>query len=249
MRETGLDVEALARTESMFALANGHIGLRANLDEGEPFGVPGTYLNSFYELRPLPHAEAGYGYPESGQTLVNVTNGKIIRLLVDDEPFDIRYGELLSHERVLDFRAGVLRRSGRVGLTGRCRSSRANRRASCRSSSVRRQRSSSRSSRLMARFASSPNRSSSPMSRCRRPRPTRAPPRFSIRRSAPRSTRISTPVWFSSTRRSEAGCASRPPWTTLSMGRTGPRPGRRAPPTLGGSRSLQTWPPASACAS
>ena len=111
IREIGIDVEALARTESMFALANGHIGLRGNLDEGEPFGVPGTYLNSFYELRPLPYAEAGYGYPESGQTLVNVTNGKIIRLLVDDEPFDIRYGELISHERVLDFRAGALRRS------------------------------------------------------------------------------------------------------------------------------------------
>ena len=66
VRETHLDLDALARTESMFALANGHIGLRANLDEGEPFGLPGTYLNSFYELRPLPHAESGYGYPESG---------------------------------------------------------------------------------------------------------------------------------------------------------------------------------------
>jgi len=42
---------------------------------------------------------------------VNVTNGKIIRLLVDDEPFDVRYGELVSHERELDFRAGVLRRN------------------------------------------------------------------------------------------------------------------------------------------
>ena len=29
------------------------------------------------------------GIPESGQTVVNVTNGKLIRLLVDDEPFDI----------------------------------------------------------------------------------------------------------------------------------------------------------------
>ena len=111
VRETQLDLDALARTESMFALANGHIGLRGNLDEGEPFGLPGTYLNSFYELRPLPHAEAGYGYPESGQTLVNVTNGKIIRLLVDDEPFDLRYGELRSHERELDLRNGVLRRT------------------------------------------------------------------------------------------------------------------------------------------
>jgi alpha,alpha-trehalose phosphorylase len=110
VRETALDLAVLAQAESVFALSNGHIGLRANLDEGEPFGLPGTYLNSFYELRPLPYAEAGYGYPESGQTIVNVTNGKLIRLLVDDEPFDVRYGELIAHERELDLRAGVLRR-------------------------------------------------------------------------------------------------------------------------------------------
>jgi alpha,alpha-trehalose phosphorylase len=111
LRETELDLDVLAQTESVFALANGHIGLRANLDEGEPSGLPGTYLNSFYELRPLPYAEAGFGYPESGQTVVNVTNGKVIRLLVDDEPFDVRYGKLVQHERLLDFRAGVLHRN------------------------------------------------------------------------------------------------------------------------------------------
>jgi len=111
VRETRLDLDVLAQAESVFALSNGHIGLRGNLDEGEPHGLPGTYLNSFYELRPLPYAEAGYGFPESGQTLVNVTNGKPVRLLVDDEPFDVRYGELLDHERVLDLRAGTLQRS------------------------------------------------------------------------------------------------------------------------------------------
>src|SRR4051794_33303194 len=111
LRETELDLDVLAQTESIFALSNGHIGLRGNLDEGEPHGLPGTYLNAFYEVRPLPYPEGGYGYPEAGQTVVNVTNGKIIRLLVDDEPFDIRYGELRSHERVLDLRAGTLRRS------------------------------------------------------------------------------------------------------------------------------------------
>src|SRR5918998_216705 len=110
VRETELDLSVLAQSEAIFALSNGHIGLRANLEEGEPHGLPGTYLNSFYETWPMAHAEAGYGYPEVGQTLVNVTNGKIIRLLVDDEPFDVRYGRLRSHERVLDLRAGVLRR-------------------------------------------------------------------------------------------------------------------------------------------
>jgi alpha,alpha-trehalose phosphorylase len=110
VRETELNLDKLAQTESVFALANGHIGMRANLDEGEPYGLPGTYLGGFYESRPLPYAEAGYGYAEDGQTVVNVTDGKIIRLLVDDEPFDVRYGQLLAHERVLDLRAGLLER-------------------------------------------------------------------------------------------------------------------------------------------
>jgi alpha,alpha-trehalose phosphorylase len=110
LHETRLDLDLLAQSESLFALSNGHIGMRGNLDEGEPYGLPGTYLNSLYEVRPLPYAEAGYGFPESGQTVVNVTNAKIIRLLVDDEPFDVRYGELRSHERVLDLRTGLLHR-------------------------------------------------------------------------------------------------------------------------------------------
>ena len=96
--ERELDLNLIAQSESMFALSNGHIGLRGNLDEGDPHGLPGTYLNSLYEVSPLPYAEAGYGFPDMGQTVINVTNGKIIRLLVNDEPFDIRYGTVHSHE-------------------------------------------------------------------------------------------------------------------------------------------------------
>jgi len=113
VRETRLDFDLLAQSESLFALSNGHLGMRGNLDEGEPYGLPGTYLNAYFELRPLPYAEAGYGYPEEGQSLVDVTNGKVLRLLVDDEPFDVRYGELLEHERFLDLRSGTLSRRAR----------------------------------------------------------------------------------------------------------------------------------------
>jgi alpha,alpha-trehalose phosphorylase len=120
IRETELNLDKLAETESVFALSNGHIGLRGNLDEGEPYGIPGTYLGGFYEVRPLPYAEGGFGYPEDGQSVVNVTNGKIMRLLVEDEPFDVRYGTLCEHERVLDLRAGVLRRTAEwISPTGR----------------------------------------------------------------------------------------------------------------------------------
>lgn len=106
----GTDPKAMAAIESIFALSNGHIGLRATVEEGEPVFNPGTYLNGFYEQRELPYAEAGYGYPEDGQTVVNVTNGKIIRLLVEDEPMDMRYGHADEHQWNLDFRAGTLER-------------------------------------------------------------------------------------------------------------------------------------------
>lgn len=108
--ERSLDLDILGETETIFALSNGHIGLRGNLDEGEPHHTPGTYLNGFYEVLMLPYAEDGYGYPDQGQTLLNVTNGKLFRLMVDDEPFDVRYGTCQRHERVLDLRAGTLRR-------------------------------------------------------------------------------------------------------------------------------------------
>ncbi|HEY2077425.1 MAG TPA: glycosyl hydrolase family 65 protein [Streptosporangiaceae bacterium] len=128
LRETSLDLNRLAQTESVFALSNGHIGWRGNLDEGEPHGLPGTYLNGVYEVRPLPYSEPAYGLPESGQTVINVTNGRLIRLFVDDEPFDVRYGKLRSHERVLDFRAGTLARRSEwtspVGGSVRVRSTR-----------------------------------------------------------------------------------------------------------------------------
>ncbi|WCB96186.1 putative glycosyl hydrolase [Baekduia alba] len=111
LREDGLSLDSLAQSESVFALSNGHVGMRGNLDEGEPVGLPGTYLNGFHETRPLPYAESAYGNPEAGETVVNVTDGKLMRLHVDDELFDVRYGELLAHSRELDFRGGVLRRT------------------------------------------------------------------------------------------------------------------------------------------
>jgi alpha,alpha-trehalose phosphorylase len=110
LRVTDLDMRSIARFESIFALSNGHVGLRGTLEEGEPRSVPGSYLNGFFEERPYSHPEIGYGLPESGQTIVNVTDGKIIRLIVGDSPLDLRYGRILAHEQALDFRTGLLSR-------------------------------------------------------------------------------------------------------------------------------------------
>ena len=118
LTEEGLHLDVLAQTESVFALSNGHIGWRGNLDEGEPHGLPGTYLGAFYELRPLPSAEPRLRRARVQPDVVNVTNGKLIRLLVDDEPFDVRYGELRHHRADPGPPGRHARADGRVGVAG-----------------------------------------------------------------------------------------------------------------------------------
>nr|WP_221378808.1 glycosyl hydrolase family 65 protein [Actinoplanes polyasparticus] len=113
VREVGTPDEqdgALLQGESIFALANGHVGLRGNLEEPHLGGMPGTFLNSLFEERDLHYPEEGYGFPERTQTIVNGPNGKRISLFVDGERFDLRTGEVRRHERVLDLRAGTLTR-------------------------------------------------------------------------------------------------------------------------------------------
>jgi alpha,alpha-trehalose phosphorylase len=112
VREIGLPAgsAALRHSESVFALANGHIGLRGNLDEPHPDGMPGTYLNSLFEVRDLAYPEAGYAFPETTETIVNAPNGKPIAVTAGGESLDLRTGTLHRQERVLDLRRGMLTR-------------------------------------------------------------------------------------------------------------------------------------------
>src|SRR5690554_4926896 len=98
------------RNEAVFTLGNGYLGLRGNFEEGYagPAGnsVEGTYINGFYETVELKYPEIAYGYPEQSQTMLNVTNGKVIKLYLEDEEFHMFTGTLLAYERRLDLKNG-----------------------------------------------------------------------------------------------------------------------------------------------
>jgi alpha,alpha-trehalose phosphorylase len=97
-------------TETLFSLSNGYLGIRGGFEEGIPAHQNATFINGFYESWPIVHGEDAHGFAKTGQTIVNVTDSKIIRLFVDDEPFYLPYANLLRFERVLDMRAGTLGR-------------------------------------------------------------------------------------------------------------------------------------------
>ncbi|WP_407530722.1 glycoside hydrolase family 65 protein [Methylobacterium oryzisoli] len=101
------------QAETMFALSNGYLGLRGVVEEGTPVREAGTYLNGFYEHRPISYGEHAYGFPTVGQSILNCPGGTALKLYVDDEPFVVPEAEVLSFRRSLDFRSGTLNRDVR----------------------------------------------------------------------------------------------------------------------------------------
>src|SRR4029450_12684884 len=96
--------------ESVFAVANGYLGVRGTPEEGAPAHETGLALNGFHETWPIVYPEDAYGLARTGQTIVQAPDSSVIRLFVDDEPFELSTARLLRFERTLDMQAAVLRR-------------------------------------------------------------------------------------------------------------------------------------------
>ena len=108
--EKGFHPEFLAQLETMLALGNGYLGMRGCPEEGGPNVENATLINGYYETHPIVYVEGAYGFARTGQTILSVTDSKIIKLFVDDEPFWLPNANLLKYERRLNMRSGTLDR-------------------------------------------------------------------------------------------------------------------------------------------
>src|SRR5919202_67860 len=108
--EKSFHPEFLPQMETVLALGNGYLGMRGCPEEGGPNAENGTFINGFYETWPIVYGEEAYGFAKTGQTIVNVTDSKIIKLFVDDEPFWLPNARFLRYDRRLNMRAGTLDR-------------------------------------------------------------------------------------------------------------------------------------------
>jgi alpha,alpha-trehalose phosphorylase len=105
--EIEFDPEGASVDETLFAIGNGYIGMRANPSEGRESYSHGTYLNGFHETWEIRHAEDAYGFAKTGQTIVNVPDAKLMKLYVDDEPLLLATADIREYRRELDFKNGV----------------------------------------------------------------------------------------------------------------------------------------------
>ncbi|CAM3597866.1 beta-phosphoglucomutase [Marinicrinis lubricantis] len=109
--ETSYDPKHNRRSETVFTVANGYIGMRGTFEEGPEEGVPslnGTYLNGFYDTTPIIYGEEAYGYAKDHQTMLNVTDSKIIQLQIDGQTFQMHKGKVHRYFRQLDMKKGIM---------------------------------------------------------------------------------------------------------------------------------------------
>ena len=102
--------EFIAQLETILALGNGYLGMRGCPEEGGPNAENGTFINGFYDTWPIVYGEGAYGFAKMGQTICNVTDSKIVKLFIDDEPFWLPAAHLLKYDRRLNMRSGTLDR-------------------------------------------------------------------------------------------------------------------------------------------
>lgn len=111
--ETDFHADRAACNESLFAVGNGYIGVRGYFDEGYAAPVVNAtraaYLNGVYESLPIEYDESAYGFARNGHRIVSVPRHRF-SIQLDGQWLSLAEGEVIAHERSLDFRTGQYQR-------------------------------------------------------------------------------------------------------------------------------------------
>lgn len=89
--------------EVVFYLGNGYIGMKGGFEEG-------TYIKGIYDIEPSADSEEACAYIGKNENISNVINGKIIRIYIEDEEFNMLKGTIFEYNRTLDLKEGILHR-------------------------------------------------------------------------------------------------------------------------------------------
>jgi alpha,alpha-trehalose phosphorylase len=113
LTQRGFDATRAARDETLFALANGTLGVRGALEEDDS-ASDGSFLSSVFEQNPIHYHERFPGFTRSTDTRVPVAEGKRIRVQLGDYLLSLAEAEWLDFERTLDLASGMLDRRLRL---------------------------------------------------------------------------------------------------------------------------------------
>ncbi|MFT4257748.1 MAG: beta-phosphoglucomutase [Pseudoxanthomonas sp.] len=113
LRQTQARLQRRQTDETLFALANGSLGVRGGLEE-DGRGGEGCFLAGVFERHRIHYHERFPGFARNSDVRVPVADGCRIGVHLDGERLDLDACEWLDFERTLDLRHGVLRRRLRL---------------------------------------------------------------------------------------------------------------------------------------
>ncbi|WP_071189931.1 beta-phosphoglucomutase [Trichormus sp. NMC-1] len=100
--ENQFNPELLHPRETIFTIGNGYLGTRGSFEEGYPRALSATFIHGVYDDVPVVYTE-----------LANCPDWLPLVVIIDGERFRLNQGEILTYNRQLDLRQGVLSRSVR----------------------------------------------------------------------------------------------------------------------------------------
>lgn len=100
--ETQFDFNKFAHRETVFTIGNGYLGTRGSFEENYTQASPATFIHGVYDSVPVVFTE-----------LVNCPDWLPLIVIVDGERFRLDQGEILSYDRQLDLRQGLITRTVR----------------------------------------------------------------------------------------------------------------------------------------
>src|SRR5690349_17930420 len=93
--------------ETLFALGNGHLGVRGAHSTRGDGELPGTFIHGFHEIWAIKHAENAYGFARTGQRIVYVPDANNFTVSIDGEALSLAESTVLDYHRSVDFSTGV----------------------------------------------------------------------------------------------------------------------------------------------
>jgi maltose phosphorylase len=117
--EEGFNPEMNRASESLFSIANGYMGQRANFEEHYSGDThQGSYVAGIYYPDKTRVGWWKNGYPEYFAKVLNAPSWIGIDIMVNRKPLDLATSEIVSFRRILDMKEGYLERQFTLKIQG-----------------------------------------------------------------------------------------------------------------------------------
>jgi alpha,alpha-trehalose phosphorylase len=93
--------------ETLFALGNGHLGVRGAHWASADAELPGSFINGFHEIWDIKHAENAYGFARTGQRILYIPDANNFTVIIDGEMLSLTESAVLDYRRSVDFATGI----------------------------------------------------------------------------------------------------------------------------------------------